>query len=81
VFHSEVEAAAWLTALKKFASFETVMKELRIKSARKRASLIRNRTRHTLSKPEPPISKQALEFLALLEEYKSSVGTTPKSNV
>jgi 4Fe-4S ferredoxin len=81
VFHSDIEAAAWLTALKKFASFEAVMNELRVKSGRKRASLVRNRTRHTVSKPEPPISKQALAFLALLEEYKSSVGATSKSNI
>jgi 4Fe-4S ferredoxin len=79
VFHSDIEAAAWLTALKKFASFETVMKELRVKSGRKRTSLVRNRTTHTISKPEPPISAQAIAFLALLEEYESSVGTTPKS--
>jgi 4Fe-4S ferredoxin len=79
VFHSDIEAAAWLTALKKFASFETVMKELRVKSGRKRTSLVRNRTMHTLSKPEPPINAQAIAFLALLEEYESSVGTTPKS--
>jgi 4Fe-4S ferredoxin len=79
VFHSDIKAAAWLTALKKFASFETVMKELRVKSGQKRTSLVRNRTIHTISKPEPPISAQAIAFLALLEEYKSTVGATPKS--
>jgi len=79
VFHSDVKAAAWLTALKKFASFEAVMKELRVKSGRKRASRVQNRNIDAISKPEPPISAQAIAFMAVLEEYESSVGATPKS--
>ena len=70
IYHSDVKAAAWLTALKKLTSFETVMKELRIKSGQKRSSVVRNRTIHTLSKPEQPISTQATAFLELLEKYK-----------
>ncbi len=70
VFHSDVKAAVWLTALKKLTSFETVMKELMIKSGRKRNSVVRNRTIHTLSKPEQPISTRAVAFLELLEKYK-----------
>jgi formate hydrogenlyase subunit 6/NADH:ubiquinone oxidoreductase subunit I len=72
VFHSNVRAAAWLTALKKLTSFKTVMKELRIKSGRKRASTVRNRTLHILPKPEPPISSPAFAFLELLEKHKNS---------
>jgi 4Fe-4S ferredoxin len=79
VFHSDVKAAAWLTALKKLTSFETVMNELRIKSGKKRASAVRNRTQHTLSKPEQQTCERAIAFLELLEEYKPSVGATPKS--
>ncbi|HII85828.1 TPA: 4Fe-4S binding protein [Candidatus Bathyarchaeota archaeon] len=43
VFHTDVDAAAWLTALKKLTSHETVMKELRIKSGKKRLSLVQRR--------------------------------------
>ena len=71
VFHTDIKAAAWLTALKKLTSFETVMKELRIKSGRKRSSLVRNRTmRSPSNKPEQPISTQAIAFMELLEKFK-----------
>ena len=70
IFHSDVEAAAWLTALKKLTSIKTLTKELVIKSGRRRASVVRNRTMHALSKTEQPISAQAIAFLELLEEYK-----------
>ncbi|UCD26925.1 MAG: 4Fe-4S binding protein [Candidatus Bathyarchaeota archaeon] len=36
VFHADIKAAAWLTALKKLTSTETVAKELMIKSGKKR---------------------------------------------
>ena len=36
IFHADIRAAAWLTALKKLTSSETVAKELRIKSGKRR---------------------------------------------
>jgi 4Fe-4S ferredoxin len=79
VFHSDIKAAAWLTALKKFTSFETVMKELRVKCGRKRTSLVQNRYIPTITKPEPPMNAQAIAILPLLEEYESSLEAKPKS--
>ncbi len=79
VFHSDIKAAAWLTALKKFASFETVTKELRVKCGRKRTSLVLNRNISTITKPEPPMNAQAIAILPLLEQYESSLKTKPKS--
>lgn len=79
VFHSDIKAAAWLTALKKFASFETVMKELRVKCGRKRTSLVQNRNIPTIAKPEPPMNAEAIAILPLLEEFESSLKTKPKS--
>lgn len=73
IFHSDIKAAAWLTALKKLTSFETVMKELRIKSGEKRASAVRNRTIHAPSKPEQPTCTRAIAFLELIEEYKKMI--------
>jgi len=43
VFHSDVKAAAWLTALKKLTSAETVIKELQVKSGKKRISVVKKR--------------------------------------
>jgi 4Fe-4S ferredoxin len=43
VFHTEVKAAAWLTALKKLTSSETVAKELRIKCGKKRVAAVQAR--------------------------------------
>ena len=43
VFHSDIKAAAWLTALKKLTSTETVVRELQVKSGKKRLSLVRKR--------------------------------------
>ncbi len=43
VYHSDIKAAAWLTALKKLTSQETVARELQAKSGKKRISLVKNR--------------------------------------
>ena len=43
VFHGDIEAAAWLTALKKLTSPETVMRELRVKTGKKRYSMVQKR--------------------------------------
>ncbi len=43
IFHADIKAAAWLTALKKLTSAETVAKELRIKSGKRRIIATKNR--------------------------------------
>jgi 4Fe-4S ferredoxin len=43
IFHADIKAAAWLTALKKLTSAETVAKELVIKSGKKRKSVTQKR--------------------------------------
>ena len=43
VFHSDVKAAAWLTALKKLTSPKAVVRELQMKSGKKRFSLVKKR--------------------------------------
>ena len=43
IFHADIKAAAWLTALKKLTCAETVAKELRIKSGKRRRSATKNR--------------------------------------
>jgi formate hydrogenlyase subunit 6/NADH:ubiquinone oxidoreductase subunit I len=42
IFHTDIRAAAWLTALKKLTSVETVAKELEIKSGKRRVSAVEN---------------------------------------
>ena len=70
VFHTDVKAAAWLTALKKLTSCETVAKELRIKSAKRRALAVQRReiSNHLNSKPQ--ICTRAEEFLKILSNCK-----------
>jgi 4Fe-4S ferredoxin len=70
IFHTDVTAAAWLTALRKLTSIETVAKELRIKSGRRRTSAVRGRVRPTTLKSEQHICNQAVEFLKILDKYK-----------
>jgi len=70
IFHSDVKAGAWLTALKKLTSFETVRKELLINSGKRRASSVRNRKRTILLKPEQQEDERVKEFLEILSEYK-----------
>jgi 4Fe-4S ferredoxin len=43
IFHADIKAAAWLTALKKLTSAETVAKELMIKSGKRRKSVTKKR--------------------------------------
>jgi len=43
VYHSDIKAAAWLTALKKLTSTETVVRELQVKSGKKRFSAVKKR--------------------------------------
>lgn len=70
IFHSDVKAAAWLTALKKLTSFETVRKELMIKSGQRRTSSVRNRKRAIPLKPEQEKDPRVTEFLEILSKYK-----------
>jgi 4Fe-4S ferredoxin len=70
IFHTDVKAAAWLTALRKLTSIETVAKELRIKSGRKRTSAVQVRERSPNLKPQQPFSNQAAAFLKILNKYK-----------
>ncbi len=48
IFHSEVRSAAWLTALRKLTSVETVAKEVASDSGRTRFSVVSARTRSIL---------------------------------
>ena len=43
VFHSDIKAAAWLTALNKLTSKETVIRELQGKSSKKKHSMVKKR--------------------------------------
>ncbi|UCC58635.1 MAG: 4Fe-4S binding protein [Candidatus Bathyarchaeum sp.] len=70
IFHTDVTAAAWLTALKKLTSVKTVAKELRIKSGQRRTSTVRGRERQLHLKSEQPNSDQAEAFLKILNKYK-----------
>jgi len=70
IFHSDVKAAAWLTALKKLTSFETVRKELLIKSGQRRASSVQNRKRSIPLKPKQEKDNRVTEFLEILSKYK-----------
>lgn len=70
IFHSDVKAAAWLTALKKLTSFEIVRKELMIKSGKRRTSSVDNRKRTVPLKPEQKEDDRVTEFLEILSKYK-----------
>ena len=70
IFHSEIKAAAWLTALRKLTSCKTVAKELRIKTAKRRADVVEKRTNTIHSKPIPSTCLQAEEFLKILSSCK-----------
>jgi 4Fe-4S ferredoxin len=50
IFHTDIRAAAWLTALKKLTSVITVAKEIQIKSAERRFSVAWNRLKRTIEK-------------------------------
>jgi formate hydrogenlyase subunit 6/NADH:ubiquinone oxidoreductase subunit I len=43
VFHTDVKAAAWLTALKKLTSVQNYVKERQTKCAEKRVSVVKRR--------------------------------------
>ncbi|HUT16920.1 MAG TPA: hydrogenase iron-sulfur subunit [Acidobacteriota bacterium] len=43
IFHTDIRAAAWLTALKKLTSFQNFAKERQTKSAERRLSMVRKR--------------------------------------
>jgi 4Fe-4S ferredoxin len=43
VFHSDIKAAAWLTALKKLTSTETLIRELQVESGKKRVAAVKKR--------------------------------------
>jgi len=51
IFHSDVRSAAWLTALKKLTSIETVSKEVASDSGRRRHSRVHTRMRGTSEEP------------------------------
>ena len=46
IFHTNTRAAAWLTALKKLASFEGFIKEVMVEAGRRRVSAVEKRRRH-----------------------------------
>jgi 4Fe-4S ferredoxin len=71
VFHSEIKAAAWLTALKKLTSYKTVAKELRIKTGKTRAKVIRAREIPERKKSNSLYCVRAEEFLKILKNYES----------
>lgn len=48
IFHTDIRAAAWLTALKKLASFEGFIKEVRMEANRRRVSAVQRRRKHIL---------------------------------
>jgi 4Fe-4S ferredoxin len=70
IFHSDVKAAAWLTALKKLTSFETVRKELLIKSGQRRTSSVQNRKRSIPLKLKQEKDNRVTEFLEILSKHK-----------
>ncbi|MCK5628501.1 4Fe-4S binding protein [Candidatus Bathyarchaeota archaeon] len=51
VFHTDIKAAAWLTALKKLTSEQTVSKELRIKSLNKKFNRVKARVPEERNEP------------------------------
>lgn len=59
IFHSDVRSAAWLTALKKLTSIETVSKELAMDSGETRFSLVSSRMSGTHE--ETPKKSEATE--------------------
>lgn len=70
IFHTDVTAGAWLTALRKLTSVKTVAKELRVKCGQRRKSAVRGRERQLHLKSEPPTCNQAAKFLKILNKYK-----------
>jgi 4Fe-4S ferredoxin len=70
IFHTDIKAAAWLTALKKLTSPKTVAKELRIKSGKRRADLVQARTSSNNSTSNPVPCTKAEEFLKILNTCK-----------
>ena len=54
IFHADIKAAAWLTALKKLTSAETVAKELLINSGKRRKSVTKKRLMLIDSNSEQP---------------------------
>ena len=70
IFHSEVRAAAWLTALKKLTSYETISKELRLKSGKRRANAVRARAVPPHSNSNPPTCTKTEEFLKILNDCR-----------
>lgn len=70
ILHTEVKAAAWLTALKKLTSSETVAKELRIKSGKRRAVAVQSREVPRHVKSNPATCTKAEEFLKILNNCR-----------
>jgi 4Fe-4S ferredoxin len=70
IFHTDVTAAAWLTALKKLTSAKTVAKELRIKSRKRRVHVVQARAVSSHSNSAPPACTRAEEFLKILNNCK-----------
>ena len=70
IFHDDIEAAAWLTALKKLTSFETLRKELSIKSTKRRKRAVKKREKEKESSFHQKPSAKIEEFLRILSEFK-----------
>jgi len=48
VFHTKITAAAWLTALKKLATYEGFFKEVMVKAGQRRVNVVEKRRKHIL---------------------------------
>jgi len=70
VFHDDIEAAAWLTALKKLTSFKTLRKELLIKATKRRTLAVQKRKKQKIRLDVQKPSTKAEEFLKILSEYR-----------
>jgi 4Fe-4S ferredoxin len=70
IYHTEVKAAAWLTALKKLTSSETVAKELGVKTGKRRAAAVQAREVFNHQKSNTQTCTKAEEFLKILNNCR-----------
>ena len=70
IFHEDIEAAAWLTALRKLTSFNTLKKELSIKATNKRTLAVQKRKKEKIVLDMQKPSTTAEEFLKILSKYR-----------
>ena len=70
IFHDDIEAAAWLTALRKLTSFKTLRKELLIKATKRRTLAVQKRKKEKIMLDVQKTSTKAEQFLKILSEYR-----------